>query len=143
MWRPLGIARDAVGPTPQQHCSPGVVPAKGVGQADSKLGQPLPQVALGVRSRLPGGLQHLVGVERTTLVQQPLGFGQSIARRQGQIFGDTGNSGVSTSKRPAKGIARAGVARPAELVAFPIRHMAEPATRAMPCRQTARRNRER
>jgi hypothetical protein len=46
-----------------------MVPAKGVGQADGKLGQPLPQVALVLRSRLPGGLQHLVGVERTTFVE--------------------------------------------------------------------------
>jgi len=55
-----------------------VVPAKGVGQADCQLGQPLPQVALGVRCCLPGGLQHLVGVERATFVQEPLGFGKGV-----------------------------------------------------------------
>ena len=79
-WQSLRVARDAVGPTTEQHRGSVVVPAKGVGQADSKLGQPLPQVPLGVGSGLPGGLQHLVGVERTTLVQEPLGFGQSFAR---------------------------------------------------------------
>ena len=80
MWRSLRVARDVFGPTPEQHRRAGAVPAKGVGQADRKLGEPLPQVALVVRSCLPGGLQHLVGVERTTFVQESLGFGQSFVR---------------------------------------------------------------
>jgi hypothetical protein len=80
MWCSLGVGRDAVGPTPEQHRGSGVVPAKRVGQPDSELGQPLPQVALGVRSCLPGGLQHLVGVERTTFVQESLSFDQGFAR---------------------------------------------------------------
>jgi len=64
-----GVARDALGPTPEQGRASEVVPAKGVGQADSKLSQPLPEVSFGVRSGLPGGLQDLVGVERQTFVQ--------------------------------------------------------------------------
>jgi hypothetical protein len=64
-----GEARDAVGPTPEQGRGSEVVPAKSVGQANSKLGQSLPKVAFGIRSCLPGSLQDLVGVKGQTFVQ--------------------------------------------------------------------------
>jgi hypothetical protein len=51
-----------------------------MGQADCKLGQPLPQLAFAVRSRLPGSLQDLVGVERASVVEQPLSFNQTFVR---------------------------------------------------------------
>ena len=64
-------------------------------------------------------------MERTTFVQESLSFNQNLARRQDEIVGNTLDSGASAGKGAAKRIARAGVARPTELVAFSIKtHLA-------------------
>ena len=44
VWPCVGVARDAVGPTPKKGGRSDIVPAKCMGQADGKLRQPLPQV---------------------------------------------------------------------------------------------------
>ncbi len=74
--RIAGVARQpAVGPL-QQGRRTGRVAAQYVSQADGQLGQTLPEVAFGLRRRLPGRLQDLVGVERAAGVEQALGLFQ-------------------------------------------------------------------
>ena len=80
VWPWYGIARDPVSPAPKQGRGSGFVATKRMGQADSKLRQALPEVALAGRSCLPGGLEDLVGVEGTAFVQQPLSFACSCSR---------------------------------------------------------------
>jgi hypothetical protein len=45
----VGVARESIGPTSKHGRASDVVPAQRVGQAHSKLRQPLPQVAFGFR----------------------------------------------------------------------------------------------
>ena len=118
--RSIGVTRNALGPTPEQHCGTDVVPPKRVGQAHCKLRQPLPEVTFGIRGGLPGGLQHLVGLEWTALVQQPLSFDQAFVRWQDKIVGNTHHPGLSTGKGSTKRIAWAGVARTTPLIAISI-----------------------
>lgn len=121
MRRSLGVTRDAVGTTPEQHRGSNVVPTKGVGQTHGKLRQPLPEVTFGIGGCLPAGLQDLVGVEWTALVQQSLSFTQAFVRGKDTIVGNTRGAGVSASKGTTQGIAWTGVARTTALVAFSIR----------------------
>ena len=44
VWPRVGVARDVVGPASKHGRGSDIVAAKGMGQADSKLRQPLPQV---------------------------------------------------------------------------------------------------
>jgi hypothetical protein len=118
--RYVGVARDAVSATPEQGRGSDLVPAQRMGQTDGKLREPLPEVALVGWSRLPGGLKDLMGMERTAFVQQPLSLAQALVRRKDKLVRHPRDSGVSTRKRPAKRITRPGIARAAELVAFPV-----------------------
>ena len=120
VWPGYGIARDPVSPAPKQGRGSGFVATKRMGQADSKLRQALPEVALAGRSCLPGGLEDLVGVEGTAFVQQPLSFAQALVRRKDTLVGYARSSGVSSCKRPAKSITGPGIARATALVAFPV-----------------------
>lgn len=120
MWRPVGVARDVVGPTSQHGRASDLVPAKGMGQTDSKLSQPLPEATFGIWGSPPAGLQDLVGLERAALVQQPLSLNQTFVRCQDKIIGNTDDSRLATAKGASKFIARAGVTRTTAFVAISI-----------------------
>jgi hypothetical protein len=120
VWPAFGISRDPVSAPPEQRRGSVVVPAKRMGEPDSKLREPLPEVTLVGGSRLPGGLKNLMGMERTAGVQQPLSFAQALVRPKDELVGYARNSGLSTRKGPAKSITRPGIARATEVVAFPV-----------------------
>ena len=81
-----------VGPASEHAGGTRGVSSKCVGQTDGKLGQPLPQVPLGVRGCLPGGFQDLVGMEGQAFVQESLSLNQSLGRREDELVGNTDNS---------------------------------------------------
>lgn len=56
-----------------------------VGQPDAELGQPLPQVGLGGRTRLPTRLEHLVCGEWPTGVDQSPRDSHRLVGRQGVL----------------------------------------------------------
>jgi hypothetical protein len=120
VWPAFGIVRDPVSPTPEQGRGSDVVPSERMGESDSKLRQPLPEVALIGWSCLPRGLKDLVGVEGTTFVQQSLSFAKALVRGKNTLVGHTRNSGVSPRKGAAKRVTGAGIARATTLVAFPV-----------------------
>ena len=59
-----------------------------MGDANSELGQALPQHPLIVWAVLPCGLEHLMGVECQATVQQILGIGEGFGWRQLEIIRD-------------------------------------------------------
>jgi hypothetical protein len=60
---PAYVGGERIGAALEQASPADGVPAGQVGEADRELGQPLPEVALGVRRGFPGRLEYLVGVK--------------------------------------------------------------------------------
>jgi hypothetical protein len=97
----------------QRHRAPGVAPLE-VRQPDRELRQPPPQLPLGGLGGLPRGLQHLVGVERHPLVEQPLGLVHALLRAEHQVVRHPLDPDRATRQRAAGGVAggaRCGTAR--------------------------------
>jgi hypothetical protein len=67
------VSLDAFGAAAEEGGRATRVAAVGVGQADSDLGQALPQIALVVRTLLPRRFENLMGVERAAGPKQVLG----------------------------------------------------------------------
>jgi len=80
MRRNTGVGETAGGAAKHGYRALGVTPLN-VGDADRELGKALPEQPLILWTVLPCGLEHLVGVERQTPVQQILGIGQRCGRR--------------------------------------------------------------
>jgi hypothetical protein len=76
----------------------GVAPA-GVRQADRDLGQPLPQVAFGGRSGLPGRLEDLVRVERAAIAKQLVSEDGGVAPGDDEVVGNRFLAGVGAVQR--------------------------------------------
>ena len=101
-----------------------------VGDTHRELGQRFPQVPLAVRAGLPGRLEHIVGVKREALVQESLGVGQRIVRRQLEVLGDSGDTGAPVREWAAQRIARSVVAGAAGFVAVTGSHLSILASKA-------------
>src|SRR3712207_8993387 len=52
-----------------------------------RSGEPAPQLALPVGRGLPGCLQHIVGRERQTLVEEALRLGDALVRAEDEVLG--------------------------------------------------------
>ena len=94
-------------------------PVAGVRQADSDLRQALPEVALGRWCRLPRRLKDLMRVKGQALIQQLLGAGESLGRRQGSLIGGRHGTRGIPGQRSAKLISRPGVPGSARSVSVP------------------------
>ena len=94
-----------------------------VGDADSELGQALPQHPLIVRAVLPCGLEHFVRVERQAPVQQILGKGQGLGRSQLEVVWNARNAFAALRKWSAESVARAGASGSAGFVAVTLGHV--------------------
>ncbi|CAA9313590.1 MAG: hypothetical protein AVDCRST_MAG48-2229 [uncultured Friedmanniella sp.] len=121
MRRRVRVAGEAATGAPQQRRRPGRIAAEQVGPAHGELGEPLPEVALGLRRRLPAGLQDLVGVERHPGVEQPLGLGERREGRQHQVVRHPGHADGPPGQWPSEPVPRPRVARPPLLVPLPLR----------------------
>jgi hypothetical protein len=99
--------------------SSNAVAAGGMGETDTDLGEPLPQIAFFVRTSLPADLQDLVRSEGPPLLHQTPGQGQGLQRRQ-RLFRNRLDAGRPIGQRPAKSIARALLPRATSSVAIPV-----------------------
>ncbi len=103
----------------QRHRAPGVAPLQ-VRQPDRELRQPPPQLPLRGLGGLPRRLQHLVGVERHPLVEQPLGLVDALLRAEHQVVRHPLDPDRATRQRAAGGVAGARVAGTARGVAVAL-----------------------
>jgi hypothetical protein len=88
-------------PVQQRDRAAGVAPV-GVGQPDRDLGQSLPQVPLGRRAGFPRRLEHLMGVKRAALAQQPVGQPGRVRAGQRQVVGNpVFTAGTGAVERPS------------------------------------------
>ncbi len=113
MWRVGSVGVDPVRTAVQQCRRAPRVAALHVGETDRELRQALPQLAVLPRSCLPDPLEHLVSVERVTVVDQLLGLAHRIVRAQRDILGNPVDPLRTMWQRPALGISGSGVAGPA------------------------------
>ena len=107
---------DVLRAAPQQrHRAPGVAPLQ-VRQPHRELREPPPQLPLRGLRGLPRGLQHLVGVERHPLVEQPLGLVEALLRAEHQVVRHPLDADRAARQRAAGGVAGARVAGTARSV---------------------------
>jgi hypothetical protein len=99
------------------------VAALDVGDADSELGQALPQHPLIVWAVFPCRLEHLVRVECQATVQQILGIGEGFGWRQREVIRDACNALAALPKGSAESVARAGASGSAGFVAITLGHV--------------------
>ena len=90
-------------------------------EPDADLGEALPEVTLLVRTRLPAGLQDLVGGERSTLADQLTGPVEGLGRGQ-RLLGDRLDAGRAVGKRAAEGVPRTLLAGAAGGIPVPVGH---------------------
>jgi len=99
--------------------SAGAVPAGSVREADTDLGQTLPQVAFFARTSLPTGLEDLMGSKGPTFSYQIPGQGQGLRRWQ-WLLRNRLDAGRPVGQRPAKSITRSLLTWATGSVAVPI-----------------------
>src|SRR5665647_1526873 len=99
--------------------SAGAVPAGGMREADTDLGQTLPQVAFFARTSLPAGLQDLMRSKGPALSYQTPGQVQGLRRRQ-WLLRNRLDAGRPVGQRPAKSITRPLLTWATGSVAVPI-----------------------
>ena len=108
------------GSTPlEEPASSDAVAAGGMREADTDLGEPLPQIAFFVRTSLPAGLQDLMRSKGPPLLHQTPGQVQGLHRRQ-WLFRNRLDADNPIGQRPAKSITRALLTRPTGSVAVPV-----------------------
>lgn len=95
------------------------VTPSGVCQPDTDLGKTLPQVPLSGWTRLPAGLEDLMGREGSSLSHQSPGETHRLLRRQ-WLLGDGLDPSSPIGQRPAKSIARPSLAGATISVPVPI-----------------------
>ena len=93
-----------------------------MGQADRELGQRAPQLALFGHPGLPYALEHVVGGERESGVEEALRFGHRLLGREDEIIGQPFDTHHAPRERPPVLVPRAIVACPSRGVALPFRH---------------------
>ncbi len=120
MRRALRPGRDPIGGTPQEPSRPLLVAPLRVCDADSKLRQATPEIALGLGGRLPRCFEHLMRAERAPVIQKALGLGQRRRRWQGDVLGYGFDATDTVRQWPAVVVARASVARTAGRVAISL-----------------------
>jgi hypothetical protein len=81
------------------------VAAGGMREADTELGEPLPQIAFFVRTSLPAGLQDLMRSKGPALLHQAPGQVQGLQRRQ-RLFRNRLDAAGPIGQGPAKSITR-------------------------------------
>jgi hypothetical protein len=119
MRRLAGIALDTVGGAPQKRCRPDRIAPLRMGEADSKLCQAAPQFALASGGCLPRTLQHLMCLERTADVEEPLRFGERLIRGQCEVVGHALDPRRAMRKGSAQLVTWAGVARASRDIPVP------------------------
>lgn len=88
-----------------------------MGDAHGSCASPLRQQrTLALWAALPRRLEHFVGAERLTPVEQILRVGERFGRRELQVIGNPFDAFTAVGQRPAERVARAGAARPARVV---------------------------
>jgi len=112
VWRLGAVRVDPVCAAAQQRHRPLRVAPLHVGEADRELRQPLPQLAVLPRRRLPHPLEHLVGMKGVTVVNEPLRLPQRVVRAEHGVLGNPVNPARAMRQRPALSISRTGVAGP-------------------------------
>src|SRR5690606_14393278 len=93
-------------------------------QPHGELGEALPEGTFLGRRLLPHRFEDLVGVERKTVVEETLTFGDGLLDIQIEVFGNTFDAFFARRQRTPQGVARTRVLRPAVGCAVPGRHVA-------------------
>ncbi|GAA3209592.1 hypothetical protein GCM10020256_06980 [Streptomyces thermocoprophilus] len=91
-------------------------------EAHRQLREPAPQRPLAAGARLPGVLEHLVGVERPSRVQQGLRLRHRLVRRADHTLGLARHALGAVGQGPAEPVPGPGVAGAALAVAVPSAH---------------------
>jgi hypothetical protein len=95
--------------------------------ADGKLRERLPQACCGgVAGGLPGILEHLMGVEGPSGIEQLLRVMQRLLRRASNPFRLPGNASCAMRERAAEAVARSGATGATRCVTVAIHHSSLP-----------------
>ena len=94
-----------------------------MGDADSELGQALPQHPLIGGAVFRAASNTPCALNARAPVQQVLGIGEGFGWGQLEVIRDACNTHTARRKWPTKGVARAGASSPAGFVAITLSHM--------------------
>ncbi len=112
VWGRGGVRVDPVCATAQQRHRALGVAALHVGKTDCQLRQALPELAVLPLRRLPHALEHLVGMEGITIIDEALGLPHRTIRAEHDVLGNPVHPGRTGRQRPALGVSGTGVAGP-------------------------------
>ena len=115
---PVVLLEPSRTPLDEAHGADAVTPGC-MGEPDTDLGEPLPEIPLFWWASLPSGLEDLMRREWSPVAQQAAGEGQRLRRRQG-LFGDRLDAGSPVGQRPAKGVAWPGLSGAPSDVPVPV-----------------------